>query len=143
MMAPLAPRTTAYRVRLPEGSELVRPGQRHPGIDRHLRRARSDSWSIIAAYEAVAGRLPPSESVERQRALAAHCQRHGLAWLPARSGCRLGPWGWDDGCFVLGVTRSAAVGLGRRFGQRAILFGSCGGRAVMLGCEWPGGKAVP
>ena len=46
-----------------------------------------------------------------------------------------GTWPLEQGILVLGIEREAAVQLGRRFGQRAIVCGELGGLATLALCD--------
>jgi hypothetical protein len=46
-----------------------------------------------------------------------------------------GTWLPEQIILVLGIERTAAVQLGRRFGQRAIVWGELGGLATLAFCD--------
>lgn len=80
-------------------------------------------------------RLTDEENARRQSALADAVSR--LA-LPAFEGEGVGDdrrWPSEPSLLVVGITKEAALDLGRRFGQAAIVFGERGGTAELLDCS--------
>ncbi len=119
-----------YRVRVPgRGSVPLRVQARLPQSLAAWLGAAAQPWSLVTAWNPGAARRPAADNRAAMRALRAALAQEGIALrlLPAQSGD--GSGGWREAhLFVAGIARSRAVGLARRFGQRAVLYGIGGGR---------------
>ena len=128
-------RDAHYQVNWAGRFERVRPDGKHAFLDDLLGRFTVGTWAIITACNPRSERLRPDVNARRQQALETDCDRMGLPRLHARGGDPQGRWGWEESYLILGLLRTEALVLGRRYGQNAILFGQRRGPALLLDCQ--------
>jgi len=90
-------------------------------------------WAIITARNPGSKRLSEAENVKRDAALAQELSSRGLVASPAVNSAADGSWS-EPGSLVLSLSRAVALAIGRRFGQRAIVWAS-GGKIGLLDCS--------
>jgi ADP-ribosyl-[dinitrogen reductase] hydrolase len=135
-------RDTLFEARTPRGTIRIRIDARTPALDALLAERRAQSWCFITASnprsEVLGTELNRARNEELRRALDA------LA-LPARfdgdGRSQDGTW-TEASVLALGVGRELAVGLGRDFGQNAVVWGRSGGAAELLDCREDAGASL-
>ena len=118
-----------------DGTEVrLRPGGMHPSLDGALERRSVRTWAYITAWNPGSQELSRQDNDvrhERLRRAVAHLGFEAFegegrpadpAWTPERS------------FLVLAVSTPAAVALGRRFEQNAIVVGEAGCKARLVAC---------
>ncbi len=126
-------KATTFRVEGPEGIVDIRVGEVHPRIDALLLPHGVTEWAYITAWNP--GSRPMSED---QNALAHDelikvLRERGFTFyegdgIPDQAG-----WAPERSVWIAGISRREAVEIGRRFGQNAIVVGSLGGIAELVG----------
>ncbi len=116
-------RATTYRVSLPSGATAdVRIGEQPPGLDAALAAAGAKSWGFVTASNPAPRTLSQALNARRLRALWRRARRGRRGVWPAvglgHSGGRS-----ERGVVVLGVSEADLLGLGRAFGQLAVVHG--------------------
>ena len=86
-------------------------------------------WAIITAYNPMSIALDAGANTHRAAELMELLHARRLASEPAENGAPDGAWR-EPGRIIFGLTRDAALDLGRRFRQRAIVW--CPGERVGL-----------
>lgn len=84
--------------------------------------------AFITACNPASQVLPAEDNAARQQVLQQVLQDLGLHCLPGRGEDPAGQWPGEDSFLVLGIEKETACGLGRQFGQNAIVF--CNSDAV-------------
>ena len=123
---------TAYVVRAPSGVHALRIGGRHPAFDAELEKADAQCWAVVTAWNP--GSIPRTapENAAAQAALLDAVAGLGLVGWPAEGRADSGGWREESVC-VLDMDAAAAIAMGRRFGQLAVVVGKLGGPAQLLG----------
>lgn len=118
---------TSYHVPdTPVGPLTIRCGCITESLDRLLDVAGSVTWAFVSAANPGSVQLDPSENLRRHEALLSHLRRYAL---PCHIGVGIGDdgsWPAEESVLVLGLDETAAVALGRTFGQRAVVVGERG-----------------
>lgn len=128
-------RRTAFQVRAPGGSLTLRVGQTHAELDDLLAAHQARSWAYLTACNPGSVRLIDGENARRQSALADAVSRFGLPAFEGEGVGDDGRWPPEPSLLVVGITKEAALDLGRRFGQAAIVFGERDSAAELLDCS--------
>jgi len=90
------------------------------------------TWAVISARNPMSVALEEAENQDRDRRLATMLREQGAAWNPAEGRSSDGKWR-EPSSVVWGLTCGAAREIGRRFEQRAVVWGS-NGLVGMLDC---------
>lgn len=125
---------TSYRATCPEGEVVLRIGRCCELLDRLLARAGSACWAFVSAANPGSIQLAPEENARRHAHLLAVLEEGGMAVFPGTGEPDHPGWPAEPSVLVLGIDRSAAMALGRRFGQNAIVFGRIGEPASLVWC---------
>jgi hypothetical protein len=125
---------TAYRVELPSGSVVVRLGAICGPLERLLRDEHLDSWAFLSAANPRSVALPPACNGARHALLLRDLASMGLPYFPGSGEPDEPGWEAEISVLVLGIGVDGAVELGRRFGQKAIVFGRLGTPAALVWC---------
>ncbi len=131
-------RRTAFVADTPNGRLSLRIGQRSADPDDLLTAHGVKTWAYVTAFNPGSIVLAHEENTARQRELERVVAAQGLA---AYSGEGVGDdsrWPAESSLLVLGIGRSDAVQLGRRFGQLAIVYGELGEEAELIVCDGKG-----
>lgn len=118
---------TAYRVTAsPRGGFDIRCG----GVSEKLEALLADSgcatWAFISACNPGSVPLDGAANRTRHDALHVEVRLRGLTLYPGIGIGDAGDWPPEESLLILGIDEAAAVALGRRFGQRAIVVGTRG-----------------
>jgi hypothetical protein len=122
---------TAYVVWAPQGVHALRIGARHPAFDAELTAVGATSWAFITAWNP--GSIPreAEQNTRAQGELVRVIAQLGFQAWPAEGKADSGGWREESLC-VLDLEAAAAVAVGRRFGQLAVVVGQPGGAAQLL-----------
>ena len=132
-------RATRYVARTPRGALTIRVDHSCTKLDALCNEFGASSWAFITAWNPRSLPLPRSENDVRNDALLAALTSIG-ARVFGGEGIGTDPtWPPERSFLALGVNRAAALELGRRFEQLAIVWGQRGGAAELLTC----GEAAP
>jgi hypothetical protein len=128
-------RRTRFCADTTQGRIVIRVSESHPELDAILRATGLETWAYVTAFNPGSVRQSDVENDTRQRELEDAIRRLGH---PMFAGEGIGDdrtWPPERSVLVLGIEREAAVQLGRRFGQRAIVCGQVGGLATLALCD--------
>lgn len=131
-------RRTSFFADTPPARLRLRIGEVHAELDAWLLREGVRTWAYVTAYNPGSIALDEDENIRRQTALEGVLGSAGLRFFPGEGVGDDGRWPPERSVLVLGVTREQALELGRRFGQRAVVYGESGGPAELLACEESG-----
>lgn len=101
---------------------VLRVSVHSPALAALLRMHSTSSAAFITACNPASELLPAEENDQRQALLLQCIEQLGLHWLPGRGEDPAGEWPGEDSFLVLGIEKETACGLGRQFGQNAIVF---------------------
>jgi hypothetical protein len=122
---------TQYVVRAPQGVHSLRIGALHAAFDAELEAAGAQCWAVITAWNPGSRLRPAEENATAQSALLqAICDVGLVAWA-AEGKADGGGWREESAC-ILGMEPAAAVALGRKFGQLAVVVGLRNGAPQLL-----------
>ena len=138
LVSPLerAYRDTTYRVDHPDGAIDLRIGVSNARLGALLAAHGVDRWAFISAANPRSEQISGKDNALRNKALRDAVSGAGHAVYPGRGVPDHGDWPPEDSLLVLGIGLDAALALGRRHGQLAIVAGEAGGCAVL---HWCGG----
>lgn len=141
-------RRTDYRLLPGDGVApglIIRPGGRHPAVDRLLRllapvppsslvwakRLRSPLWAVLTPCNPGAMLLPAGENEARLQGFARDLAAWGIPHWPTINAALAG-WPAEPGFLVFPLTLCRLQGLLARWGQLAAVVGRPGGRARLV-----------
>jgi hypothetical protein len=128
-------RKTTFRIFDAAGDIDVQIGWNPKGLQKLLERERVWCWAFITAWNPGSTPLSKAENERRQSELVQKASR----WTTIR-GAGVGQdstWPPEESLCILGISRGAALALGRQFGQLGIVWGKRDGRAELVPCEPP------
>ncbi len=119
-------RQTTYRVSGASGPVDIRIGIRNGSLDRLLEAHQVREWAFVTASNPGSRASPEHENARRNAELEQVLREAGLQYLhgsgvPDESG-----WQPERSYLVLGITNADAMAMAKRWGQRAIVWGSLG-----------------
>jgi hypothetical protein len=94
-----------------------------PPLDYLIAQSDSPTWALITASNPYSCPLSELENQQRHHQLIEHLQELQLPWLQALGKDRTGIWTPEQSLLILGIERSQAIAIGRKFEQNAIVFG--------------------
>ena len=118
----------------------IRVGAASDALDALLAAHGADTWAFITAHNPHSQRQSAQENARRERALRAELARQGLASVHCDGVADDGTWPTEQGQLIFGIAPTAAVALGRAFGQNAILVGRHGELPRLLFCAKEDGR---
>ena len=110
----------------------IRTGALHNTLDQLLEQYSAVEWAFISAWNPMSQPQTPAENETAHQQLL-----EAVAVFPHFEGAGVGDdglWEPEHSLLILGVSFEKAVGLGRRFRQRAIVCGEKGGVARLVMC---------
>lgn len=127
-------RRTRFCADTAQGRLVIRVGETCPELDGLLRATGCARWAYITAFNPGSVRRSDDQNYAR-RELEDTVRRLGHPMFPGEGIGDDGVWPPEPSILVLGIEREAAVQLGRRFGQRAIVCGELHRVATLVLCE--------
>jgi hypothetical protein len=127
-------RRTSFYADTARGRLVIRIGESHPDLDAILRASGCETWAYLTAFNPGSVRLSDAENDRGQRELEDALRPLEHPMFPGEGVGDDGTWPPERSILVLGIEREAALLLGRRFGQRAIVCGRLGGLATLEIC---------
>jgi hypothetical protein len=128
-------RGTRFCADTAQGRVVIRVGEACAELDALLRATGCTRWAYITAFNPGSLPLKDDENHARQRELESAVRQLGHPMFPGEGIGDGGTWQPEPSILVLCIEREAAVGLGRRFGQLAIVRGDLDGSAELVLCE--------
>ena len=121
-------RATDYRVDdAPGGPVVIRIGQVCDRVE--------GEWAFVTACNPGSVRLPDEENGRRMTELESEVRKRGWTYYRGQGVGRDGRWPPEPSFLIVGIQWAAAVELGKRFGQNAVVVGRVGepARLVWIG----------
>lgn len=128
---------TRYEVWTPRYTILI--GERHPGLDALL---GGQSWAFITAWNPGSQPLPEEENRRRQSRLEDALREGKWGYFQGAGVPEEGGWQAEESFLVAGISLEDALGLGKRFGQHAILWGLPGHAAQIFFIDEPSRQKI-
>lgn len=128
-------RRTRFCADTAQGRVVIRVGETCPELDALLRVTGCERWAYITAFNPGSVRLSDDQNDARQHELEDAVRLLGHPIFPGEGIGEDGAWPPERSILVLGMEREAAVQLGRRFDQMAIVCGEVGGVAALVLCR--------
>jgi len=116
------------------GRVVIRVGEVCPALDALLRARGCRTWAYITAFNPGSVRVSDEQNFARQRELEDAVRQLGDLMFPGEGIGADGTWRPERSILILGIDRAAAMQLGRRFGQRTIVWGELAGPATLVFC---------
>ena len=113
----------------------IRIGSHHERLDRMLHEHQCDAWSYITASNPASELLSDDENRSRNRELEALLKSQDLVFYRGEGVGSDSTWPAETSFLILGISREAAVHVGRQFGQNAIVCGMLGRAAELVDCR--------
>ena len=113
----------------------IRIGSHHDQLDQMLRDHQCGAWSYITASNPASEPLSDDENRSRNRELEALLKSQDLVFYRGEGIGSDSTWPAETSFLILGISREAAMQLGRQFGQNAIVCGSPGHVAELVDCR--------
>lgn len=113
---------TAFVVEAPDNDITLWVGKTSRAMDHLLKSSGVGQCAFITAWNPGSIRLSLEENERRQRGLIQLVRSLGYSFLQGQGIGRDPQWQPESSVLVLGVSRQAAVELGRTHGQLAIVF---------------------
>ena len=121
-----------YCVFAPAGDIELRINEVSPALDELLAAHGAVTAAFITAANPASVRLDDAVNAARNDALQAEVVAAGYTCIPGEGRDPAGEWQAEQSLLVLGITREAAVGLARAYGQNACVFCELHKPAVLL-----------
>lgn len=131
---------TLYEVFAKDATIQLRVNSRNTALDRLLLQHKVVAGALITAHNPYSQPLSLQDNHQRNQTLVNTLQAMGLPTLPAVGRDESGHWPPEKSLFVLGISRTNAIDLGRQFEQNAILYGELAQPVELL---WLVNKAQP
>jgi hypothetical protein len=128
-------RQTSFLADTPRGRLRLGIGEKSPELEALLAAEGARSWAYVTAYNPGSSLLSDRENVQRQEALERAVSQKGFVFFRGAGVGDDGQWPAEPSLLILGVARNQAIDLGRRFGQRAVVYGEAGGSPELLAIE--------
>lgn len=128
-------RSTRFEASTQMGLAVIRIDQVNPELDRLLVELEGEEWAFITAWNPLSSALPLEENRVRNREMESLLRSNGYRFYPGRGIPADSIWDPEESFLVIGMSRESAVGIGREFGQNAVVWGARGEAAVLLDCR--------
>ena len=127
-------RNTSFFADTPSGRLRIRVGQTSRDLDLLLGTHGARTWTYVTAFNPGSVMLSAEENWQRQVHLEAEVTRSGFVSFLGEGVGDDERWPPEPSLLILGIDEIHAIDLGRRFGQRAVVYGEAGAPAVLLRC---------
>lgn len=111
----------------------IRAGECREDLDALLKEKGYSTWCFITADNPGSREQSVEENEAGFKHLCKEVERRDFKWL-AGEGVGEADWSPEKSILVLGISREDSIGLGRDFGQNAIVWGENGYPAELVYC---------
>ena len=126
---------TQFYVRECTSELCIRIGSHHGQLDKLLHKQRCDNWSYITASNPASELLSDAQNTGRNQELEALLRSQDLVFYRGEGVGSDASWPAEASFLILGISREAAMQLGRQFGQNAIVCGKRGEASELVDCR--------
>jgi hypothetical protein len=124
---------TAYTAQTDAGAISLRIGVRSDEIRNLLAVSKASGAAFITAENPCSEPQTPAVNAERQQQLGSDLSAMGITYFPGEGRGEDPSWPAEASFLALGIDREAAINLGRKYGQNAIVWvGSDGVPELLL-----------
>jgi hypothetical protein len=127
-------RRTAFTAETPQGTLVLRIGETSTALDDLLADNHGTTWAYVTAWNPGSIARSAEDNTKAQKELAAFVTTAGFPFYAGEGVGDDGDWPPEPSLLILGISRTAAIDLGRRFGQVAIVYGERGAPAELVLC---------
>ena len=110
----------------------IRADQLNPTLDQFLKTQKT--WAYITAWNPNSEPLSAEENTQRNQQLIESLQAIKYTFYHGKGVPDIGDWQPEESFLVLDISKKQAIEIGRRYGQKAILWGQKGGVAELIFC---------
>jgi len=126
---------TQFYVRECTPEFCIRIGSHHERLDEMLHDHQCDGWSYITASNPASDLLSDEQNAGRNRELESLLESQSFVFYRGEGVGSDPAWPAEASFLILGISREAAVLLGRQFGQNAIVCGVLRHAAKLVDCR--------
>jgi len=126
---------TQFYVRECTPELCIRIGSHHERLDEMLHKHQCDAWSYITASNPATELLCDEKNASRNQELESLLQTRGVVFYRGEGVGSAPEWPAEASFLILGISRDAAMHLGRQFDQNAIVCGKRGETAELVDCR--------
>ena len=119
-------RNTSFFADTSRGRLCLRVGRASPELDALLAACEVRTWAYVTGFNPGSIALSPEENEQRHQCLAYEVEHRGYTSFPGEGIGDDGQWPPERSLLILGIGRDDAIGLGREFEQRAVVYGEHG-----------------
>jgi hypothetical protein len=131
----VAYRLTTFYVDDPSGNFGIKLDEPCPQLDALLATHAATQWAYVTAWNPRSQLLSAENNAARHEELLVQVVRLGYPVITGRGQPADADWVAEESLLILGIEENAAVLLGARFGQHAIVVGRAGECAELRWCE--------
>lgn len=114
---------------------VIRIGQTNTKLDNFLAERKVEMWAFITAFNPGLKLLTDEENAARHDELLAVTISGRYEFLVGYGRACVGDWPPEGSLLILNIDRDAAVEIGKRFDQNAIVAGRLGDDAELVWCD--------
>ena len=123
---------TDYQVQTNNKTLHIRAEQRNREVDEHLN--GYETWAYITAWNPDSQDLTASDNAYRNQQLEAALEKKQFPYFHGQGVPKTDDWQPEASFLVLGISKQAAKAFGKRFEQRAIVWGRRGEVSELIPC---------
>ena len=123
---------TSFEASTPVGRVTIRIGKRSAEVDALLHKNDVSEWAFITAYNPASKELTSEENQKRHTELEADIRESGLFCFQGEGIGDNPEWPPETSLLILGLARDAAIEVGAKYGQNAIVYGRLGQAAELV-----------
>ncbi|MEM6319549.1 MAG: DUF3293 domain-containing protein [Bacteroidota bacterium] len=124
---------TDYQVRLSPTQTLhIRAEQPNPKLDAYLKELQT--WAYLTAWNPDSQPLPTKKNTQRNQQLEKELQVQNYPYFHGEGVPDNSNWLPEASFWILGISKRAAIAFGKKWEQRAIVWGQRGKVAELLPC---------
>lgn len=116
-------RRTAFTAETPHGRLVLRIGQPSTALNNLLASTGTATCAYVTAWNPGSRPRSAAENTKAQQELVAFVASEGFPFYAGEGVGDDGDWPPEPSLLILGISRPAAIDLGQRFGQLAIVYG--------------------
>ena len=128
-------RQTTFLAATPIGQVAIRVGESSAEVDVLLRRHNAKEWAFITAYNPASQLMDKAENQKRHANLEDDIRERGFVYFHGQGIGTDPAWQPEVSLLIFGLDPEAAIQLGAKYGQNAIVYGKLERAAELLDCR--------